>query len=786
MNKDTVLQGANLYISGQNPPRHGPLSRYLPPLAEGMVAPWLNRNAPAGSWILDPFGSSPRLAVEAAQAGYRVLVAANNPVSRFLMEMSAHPPAEAALHAALADLAVAHRGEERIEPHIQSVYLTECNQCNRPVMAEYFLWERGAPGPYARFYRCPYCHDSGERPATKGDSERAAHFSSGGLHRARALERVVSITDPDRPHVEEALQVYLPRAVYVLFTLINKLDGLSLTPEQRVFLQALILAAADQANTLWPHPTTRERPRQLTIPPRFRENNIWLALEQSIEAWSFPSEPVQCVPWPSQPEKQGISLFEGRLKDWIGSSPDIQIAAVVAALPRSNQAFWTLSALWAGWLWGKEAVTPFKSVLRRRRYDWGWHTTALSANLASLSDILDPGIPFWGLIGEVEPGFISSALIAADLAGFDLEGLAARFESNQAQISWRRSAQISDQHVSAGTARRTAIEGAARYLQQRGQPASYLQVFTAAMASLAQNHVLQVLTQNESHTTEGEPESKPSQYFSAVQAVIKDAFSFRYGFLRYEGSEQSLDVGQWWLRDETGIAKSIADQVEIALVKYLLKHPGCHMTDIDRSLCQLFPGLLTPDLEYIHVCLESYGESDPQERDIWNLRSTDRPLARRTDLDRMREIARNLGQKLNYTTLETTDVQADKVTADSPANYAFHWVDQDGNARYIYYILASAAIGEVVFGSKTWQPPGVKYIENIRRIIILPGSRSNLVAYKLQHDPHLKQEVEKSWILLKYRHLHRLFDNPLLSANNLDDMLSLDPLTYSAPQIRLL
>ena len=45
-----------------------------------------------GSWVLDPFGFSPRLALEAARAGYRVLVTVNNPITRFLLEMSARPP----------------------------------------------------------------------------------------------------------------------------------------------------------------------------------------------------------------------------------------------------------------------------------------------------------------------------------------------------------------------------------------------------------------------------------------------------------------------------------------------------------------------------------------------------------------------------------------------------------------------------------------------------------------------------------------------------------------------
>ena len=83
------------YIPGTMPVEPGPLSRFTPPLEEGTISRWLPLHAPVGSWVLDPFGFSPRLVLEAARAGYRVLVMVNNPITRFLLEMSADPPNEA-------------------------------------------------------------------------------------------------------------------------------------------------------------------------------------------------------------------------------------------------------------------------------------------------------------------------------------------------------------------------------------------------------------------------------------------------------------------------------------------------------------------------------------------------------------------------------------------------------------------------------------------------------------------------------------------------------------------
>ena len=81
------------YISGLKPADPGPLSQFIPPLEEGTISTWLSRHASTGSWLLDPFGFAPQVAIEAARAGYRVLVTVNNPITRFLLEMAAHPPA---------------------------------------------------------------------------------------------------------------------------------------------------------------------------------------------------------------------------------------------------------------------------------------------------------------------------------------------------------------------------------------------------------------------------------------------------------------------------------------------------------------------------------------------------------------------------------------------------------------------------------------------------------------------------------------------------------------------
>lgn len=805
------MSQALAFTPGEKPARSEPLGRYLPPIPSGVISAWLNKEIPAGEWVLDPFGAAPRLAVEAAQAGYRLLVAANNPVARFLLEMAAAPPCHDELRASLAELASARKGDERIEPHIRSLYRTQCVRCGQETTAEVFLWEKGATVPFARLYHCPYCGDEGERASTRADLERAAQFTSAGPHWARALERIAPLHTPDRVHAEEALEAYLPRAVYALFTMLNKLDGLALSSTQRRCLQALLLGACDRGNTLWAYPTSRERPRQLLTPARYREHNLWLALEKGIEIWGQDSSRRIAVPltiWPEQPPVSGgICVFEGRLKDLAYSLSEFPIRAVAAAIPRPNQAFWTLSALWAGWLWGREAIGPFKSVLRRRRYDWGWHTSALYAAFSHLATMLKGEIPMLGLVGEVEFGFLTATLTAASAAGFELQDIALRSETSQAQILWKNGLESEIGLTAEKAGQKAALE----YLQQRGEPAAFLPMASAALSGIVRCQGRLFSSADKPHASEeiddDDPrlsieagEASPTNLFIQAQSLVRSALSYRSGYIRFgvgdsgqreieqsalpgqletQGEEKSKsasetsETGLWWLKDCSYTSTPLADRLEMAFVPYLIRHPGCTLAEIDQALCLQFPGLFTPELETIQVLLESYAELCPGSSLKWQIRPQDQPPARRRDLEETRKLLHQLGQKLGFraTISESSSGRSRSVIM---------WSDLSSQPQYWFYPIASAVVGELILQSKTVPE---------RSLIVLPGGRANLLLYKLRHDPRLARLCEPTpggWRFIKFRHLRCLLENPLLRPENLDELFALDPLTYTTSQLRLL
>jgi hypothetical protein len=152
------------YSPGLTEERPLPLERFLPPLPPAMFETWLKENITPGNWLIDPFGSNPALALEAARAGYRVLVTSNNPILTFMVETLASAPSAASFQSAIAELAASRRGTERLEVHLQALYESQCPACGRLIQATGFLWKKDEIKPYSRLISCPHCGASGEHP----------------------------------------------------------------------------------------------------------------------------------------------------------------------------------------------------------------------------------------------------------------------------------------------------------------------------------------------------------------------------------------------------------------------------------------------------------------------------------------------------------------------------------------------------------------------------------------------------------------------------------------------
>lgn len=739
------------YLPGQSSPPSLPLGRFLPSLPANMVRQWCLDNLSPGNLVLDPFGFNPRLPAEIVSAGFPVLVTVNNPIHSFLIRTLASAPPKGELVAALQELAVSTRGDERMEAYIRSFYRVTCANCRQPTEAEAFLWRKDEEAPFAALVNCPACGNKGEQLLDAAALAGLMPLPAAQLHQARALNRIVSQDDPLRPEVIHALNAYPTRPLILIQTMINRLETLDQSPDRQRLLTALILSATDRGNTLWTYPSPRERPKQIVVPPVFVEKNLWMALEESIDLWTQTALAATVIDWQGQKDLEpAIYLFEGRLKELTPMPTDNSIDAVVTAFPRPNQAFWTLSALWTGWVWGREAVDPIRQVLSRQRYDWNWHTAALKGVLQVVHNLIRTEGKFWGLVTENEPMFLLSSLLSADATGWQLTQFAQSSDDQLAQCTFQVQKGI-PRTVEPSGALAQARESIREYLQKNGEPANYDLIYTAAIADLAHRNKLAVdiFLENE------------NQFASETNSLINLIFEESELLVRVGGGTASLDTGIWWLTDPSHCEEPLIDRLERHIVRQLIHQKTITLLALTQAVFEAFPGVQTPTREDILCCLESYGQPITPESQAWQLRTADQPAARKADLASMRALLHKIGQTLGF-----------RVEGNDP----LIWADGQGqnSPLFAFHIVASAIVKSHLSGVVPTET---------NPILVIPGSRSNLLAYKQQRDPLLKQQLDRGWSIARFRLIRDLEANPLLTRALFQEQIKADPPEYHASQL---
>ncbi len=724
-----------------------PLNRFLPPVDEGVITQILGRYVSEGDLVFDPFGATPTVALEAAREGYPVIVAAHNPINRFILRKTLQPFTQAELHAALAQLAAIPKNGSRMEMVLLDLYRSECNRCGQAVNVEFFVWDKELGEPTHKVYSCGHCAFTGEAAATEEDWNRAADHSKRGLQHAIALEQVAPSGDPDRQHAEAALGVYPGRAIYALVTLLNKVNQADYQEPQLNAIRALMLSAFDAGNAMWSYPDGRPRPRQLVASARYKEHNLWRALEKAVDHWSLGSKAVDVVEW-----QAGINVAPGQVA--IASCParevaealnQDQVGGLISVPPRPNQAYWTLSALWTAWLWGREAASSIKVALRRRRYDWAWHAGALRTVLSGITESLTAGTPSVIYIPEAEPGFLEAALIGFDASGFELIGRAFRSGEQQAFFQWSYPAGEApgwDERRGRELIRQSVGESLIRI----GEPAPYAIIHVGAWSKLARERFIASAFQHER-----------GQGLQVLDDWLEDELSDR-GQWQHLTRGVELESGSYWFVQQISTDDPLFDRVERMVLGLLRTVDAISEVELDLRVCEAFPGLATPDRRLIMACLQSYGQ---QRGDgLWTLRPEDYEEARAADCRDVHLLLRQLGQSLGYAVSDGEPLQ---------------WLGSQGEPVYTFRVSEMASWG--------WTRMGA---EERTLSMVIPGGRAALVAEKARRDPRVREWMMTPGKVIKFRHVRRLITEPGLTPANLDARMAIDPPEHQDPQMPLL
>ncbi len=139
------------------------------------------------------------------------------------------------------------------------------------------------------------------------------------------------------------------------------------------------------------------------------------------------------------------------------------------------------------------------------------------------------------------------------------------------------------------------------------------------------------------------------------------------------------------------------------------------------------------------------------------MRAEDVASARRDELNRINALIEAIGKRLGYVTR-----RQDKL---------LQW-EEDGITTRTFHVLASALLSRALHNSAP------------NTIIVIPGGRAALAAYKQERDPSLTIQLKKHR-LVKYRLLRSLLDLPVLTRDTFEEQIASDPIEKSAGQMMM-
>ena len=720
-----------------------PLEKFIPPLPKNTFPSWIEKMGLSDHLLIDPISANPLLPVELAASGFRVLSARGNPILWLITEVAASAPTEEDFSTVINNLFNTRHGNATIFDHLQGLYITPCVNCQKMIQPDGFIWEKGKDRPISKLYHCQFCADEGEKDISDFDLENLKRLGNLGIHRSRAFQRVVSDGEYEQASLNAALDCYLPRALYVCMLLSNRLERLSLRKDQAKYIRAILLSVFNEAHSLKHWPPRDYRFLQLSVPTKFFERNLFLSLQTAFQHWKHINTAVKISYWPNLPDEGGgICFYPRDITDKKILISNNTPAAITTIFPRPSQAFWTLSAVWSGWLWGSKAVSPIRSALGRRRYDWYWFTKAVHIALKRIAPSLQDNTLAFGILPQYTPNLVFGLFTGMHAAGFNFRGAAFRASDEMLQCQWKKRP-TAKSVLQSEVDLRDVIN---QFLTTRGEPAEYHRIIMQTIIEFTRENGIPF---NLSEVKESD--------FSRLQNLIKQLLA-ETNFLKPFPSD--LPGGsRWWLLNEKNIEPPLSERVESFIRKLLLSRKEIHLEDLDRKICEKFTGARTPEPELVNTILQSYAAPKPNNPYLFRLRSNESANAREKDLKEIKEILIKIGKSFN---LQAT------------GNSIIYWKDPASkNCSHIFYPAISTEISQYVYKN---EPPG-----NAQQVIVFPGSRSSWINYRLQHDPRFASAVENNWHFLKFRYLRRLSKKDGLDLHSWIELLDSDPPLWDPP-----
>jgi len=761
-----------------------------PPWREELLRRCLEEFTDPGDLVLDPFARHSALLHLATRQGRRVLASNYDPICLLQLRLSASPPDPRRLDAVFSRLADSSRQGQRFSQYINNLYTVLCRTCSEPVPAQYLIWD--SEQPVEKNYTCPNCGQPEHAPVTPQDLTLHATIEAQGLAYWQVRQRLVDSDDSVDVQTRAAslLDLYTPRNRKALGELILQAEQLFEDDDVGLdIIRGLCLACLQRCHSLTRSATEARLPSSLRRPARFVEHNVWHVFQESYRKLRCQSSSTP-VGWasgssellaPQQESSPGSALaLHLTIRELVSALRDHPRVPFICTDPtRADLTATTLTFLWAAWLFGREAAGSLRSLSLHSPRDWDWYSRAMATVFRLLETLLaDDGRMLLAFTAD-DSRMLPSLMLATSRSGLVLEQTVQQhqgFIRNRGRFAYRllfrrphrpvhplpREAEVeppSPEQLAADL-HEEGLEATKLALSARAEPVEATWLHLPILARWSTEELLSVVPTLGDH-----PQRYLLTWLLLQIETLLPATGFPLSGLSRWPSVGAIDSGQkqpvhWWLTEQAD--EPLSERLESATLQALHSTLTWPEQALYEELCRLYSGLLTPDRELIDACVLSYGTE--LSTGYWQLRAEDWPEARAESSRQTLLHLAELGQRLDYRLWIAPRQQKDLMDmlpdmaqsrrlerAYRPNWEACDLVWQEEGDPVVGFALSDSA------ALSPWLLPPDPTLASVSRYVILPGGRSNLLAYKLTAWPDLRRHLAAAgWTLVKQRQVRKL------------------------------
>ncbi len=768
-----------------------PLQRFGNAFPQSLAETFANAYAPQRGLVLDPLAHPASAADAAERADRRGIARSREPLGAWAREVVASAPSADEILAAferVADSALIGT------PHrvaMRELYGSRCATCRAPVVVEAFLWERDAPVPSKKAFRCGVCARDGRalliEPVDQEDEERTRRLEPRGMAYWQFVERFGS--DPAAAALGESVaSLYTPRNVTALMATLRAIEtAIGATPQAQALLKLCLLdtvVSGSRLNAVAGHgvPLRIEKGRaRRGHAAQTRETNVWLEYERTVR---------ELVAWLAQQPARSRNVVALEAGD-----ADLVLCQAPVDDPLGG---W--STVGSALLLGAKTLRPIETgegrLASRERLLRQLRAALIDGHRAS-----KPGAAAVVYVPHADAATLAAVVLAGAGAGYRLrtilyqrDALPGAYGTGAAAATCdfdRDVPLLRDQSSASGDAIEQAIrEGVRDAFLARGEPIREDLAAAAALQSLSAEALLAPLALARAGGV-----SELELFMDHFKSALADGR--RNGLTKVTLSEDPEESA--YVVKEAHEAAPLDDRVEWAVWGVLSAAREVDTRSLLRRTYALFRGVETPDRELIERCIASYATQSEEGR--WRLSEADGLVARQASQAQVVADLVDAGHRLGFKVHVGRDLQRHAVPAShqgrgrtlvelmtdaerlsgpaksvrGPAE-ALEFVDcvwyERGRMVFLWQVEWTARLHRSVMSLGEAIPDD----DRVFRFLAVADERTTLLQEKLDRSPAMAEVVRRrGWRFVKWHPLRRFLADGEARLDGLEAVVGLEP-----------